>query len=71
MRRPADRRERLFAFIAPWADARPQYRGSFGHDALDLSWLTTAALEAIAGRIVSAWRSERRARQAALDRRAA
>ena len=60
MRRPADRRERHIAFIAPFADARPQYRGSFGHAALPLEWLTTDALEEIAGRIVSDWRRRRR-----------
>lgn len=60
MRRSADRRERLLAFIAPWADARPAYRGSFGFDALPLAWLTTDALEEVAGRIVTCWRQERR-----------
>ena len=59
MARPADRRTRLLAFIAPWADARPEYRGSFGHAALDPSWLTTAALEEIAERIVRDWRRRR------------
>lgn len=71
MRRPADRRARLLTFIRPWSDARPAYRGSFGHGALDLLWLTTYALEEIAGRIVSDWRRQRRAQRAAPDRRAA
>ena len=70
MSRFADRRERLLAFVQPWSEACAEYRGSFGHGALELRFITDEGLELIAGRIVRDWR-RRRARQICLGGRAA
>lgn len=46
-----NRRERLLAFIKPWADCRPAYRLRLGDVGIRHCWLTDEALEMIAGRI--------------------
>ncbi len=46
-----DRRERLLAFIQPWADCRRQYACRMGDARLPFECLTDQALEALADRI--------------------
>ena len=62
------RRARLIAGLAPWADARPQYRLRLGPAVLHFEVLTDEALADLRTRIARDIRSERRrhpSRQAA------
>ncbi len=62
------RRARLVAGLAPWADARPQYRLRLGSAVLTFDALTDEALADLRARIARDVRAER---QRHLSRRAA
>ena len=53
------RRDRLIAGLAPWADARPQYRLRLGPTAIGFDILSDEALAELRTRIARDVRSER------------
>lgn len=57
-------RARLLAGLAPWADARPQYRLKLGSSPIPFDVLSDEALRELRGRIAGDVRRERHRRAA-------